>query len=100
MVFEQSAGSHTGFVANKLAKLDRIFKAIHSLAAQLQSFVYIASYMNTSILMVRNYVATPLSECQPSTPQLTLEMQRYTFWVHQYITSSVSRYSDILHDMA
>ena len=44
-----------GFVANKLAKLAKIFKAIHSLAAQLQSFVlYVASYMNTSISMVRN----------------------------------------------
>ena len=29
-----------------------------------------------------------------------LEMQRYTFWVYRYITSSISRYSDILHDMA
>ena len=29
-----------------------------------------------------------------------VEMQRYTFWVYRYITSSVSQYSDILHDMA
>ena len=27
-----------------------------------------------------------------------LEMGRYTFWVYRYITSFVSRYSDILHD--
>ena len=27
-----------------------------------------------------------------------LEMQRYTLWVYQYITSFVSPYSDILHD--
>ena len=27
-----------------------------------------------------------------------VEMQRYTFWVYRYITSFVSRYSDILYD--